>query len=48
MEVLPHVFHMTNYIKDISEWRSNFSEGEYYKSTIEYIPNLQYFTLPLN
>ena len=33
MEVLPHDFYMTNYIKDISEWRNNISKGEYNKST---------------
>ena len=36
MEGLPHAFYMTNYIKDISE-------GEYNKSTIEYMSKLQYF-----
>ena len=34
---------MTNYIKDISKWRNNIFEGEYNKSTIEYILKLQYF-----
>ena len=43
MEGLPHDFYMTNYIKDISEWRNNISEGEYNKSRIEYLPKLQYF-----
>ena len=43
MEGLPHDFHMMNYIKDISEWRNNSFEGEYKKSTIEYLTMLQYF-----
>ena len=43
MKGLPHDFYMTNYIKDISEWRNNTSKGEYSKSTIEYILKLQYF-----
>ena len=34
MEGLPHEFYMTNYIKDISEWRNNISKEEYNKSTI--------------
>ena len=34
---------MTKYIKDIFEWRNDIYEGEYNKSTIEYIPKLQYF-----
>ena len=48
MEGLPHDLYMTNYIKDISEWRNNISKGEYNKSTIEYIPKLQYLNTPLN
>ena len=43
MEGLPHDFYMSNYIKDISEWRKNISKGEYNKSTIEYLPKLEYF-----
>ena len=46
MEVLAHDFRMTIYIKDIFEWRNNISKGEYNKSTIEYILNLQYFNTP--
>ena len=46
MEVLPHEVYMTNYIKDISEWRNNISEGEYNKITIEYLLKLQYFNTP--
>ena len=43
IEVLPHDFYMTNYIKDIYEWRNNIFEREYNKSTMEYLPKLQYF-----
>ena len=43
MEGLPHEFYMNNYIKEIYEWRNNIPKGEYNKSTIEYIPKLQYF-----
>ena len=43
MEGLPHDFYMTNYMKDIFEWRNNISEWEYNKSTIEYLLKLQYF-----
>ena len=46
MEGLPHDFYMTNYIKDIYEWRNNIFEGEHTKITIEYIPKLQYFNTP--
>ena len=46
MEGLPHDFYMTNYIKDISEWRKNIFKGEHNKSTIEYLPKLQYFNTP--
>ena len=34
---------MTIYIKDISERRNNISQGEYNRSTIEYLEKLQYF-----
>ena len=43
MEVLPHEFYMTNYIKDIYEYMNNIFKGEYNKSTIEYLLKLQYF-----
>ena len=46
MEGLPHDFYMTNYIKDISEWRNNISKGEYNKSKIEYLSKLQYINTP--
>ena len=45
MEGLPHDFYMTNYSKDIFEWRKNISKGEYNKSTIEYLLKLQYFNI---
>ena len=46
MDGLPYDFYMTNYIKDISKWMHNIFEGEYNKSTIKFLHNLQYFNTP--
>ena len=47
MEGLPRDLYMTNYIKDIYEWRKNISKGEHNKSTIKYLPKLQYFNIEM-